>query len=133
MYVELSLVLLSLAVFLIAAFNAPLIYQVYKLTKGLRVTQEMLQQRLPEILKNLDEAAVQMKMTVHTVNEQVAIVAGAIRRVQTIVGVLMEVESLLRLGLRTPFFIFLKNGAAVMKGVRVFLDVYNSPPRQLKR
>jgi len=133
MYVELSLLLLSMAVFLMAAFTAPLLYQIYKLAKGLGATQEMLQNRLPEILQNLDEAVGTMKLTVHTVNDQVAVVAGAIRKFQAITGMLMELESVLRLGLRLPFFVFLKNTAAVMKGVRVFLDVYGSSPRRIKR
>ncbi len=131
-YVELSLLLLSMAVFLMAACTAPLLYQIYRLTKGLGVTQEMLQKRLPDILHNLDEAAATMKLAVNTVNEQVTVVAGAIKRIQAIAGVLVEMESVLRLGLRTPLFVFLKNTAAVMKGVRVFLDVYNSSPRRLK-
>ena len=132
-YVELSLLLLSMAVFLMAAGTAPLLYQIYRLTKGLEVTREMLQKRLPNILHNLDEAAATMKLTVNTVNDQVTVVAGAIKRIQAIAGVLVEMESVLRMGLRTPLFVFLKNTAAVMKGVRVFLDVYNSSPRRLKR
>ncbi|HOH73071.1 MAG TPA: hypothetical protein PLB95_00905 [Syntrophales bacterium] len=132
MYVELSLLLLSMAVFLMAAFTAPLLYQVRKLVKGLQVSQEMLQRRLPDILKNLDEAAEQMKLTVHTVNDQVAVAAGVVKRVQAVAEVLMEVESVLRLGLRLPFFVFLRNAGAVMKGVRVFLNAYSSPRRQIK-
>jgi len=132
MYVELSLLLLSMAVFLMAAFTAPLLYQVHKLVKGLQVSQEMLQRRLPDILKNLDEAAEQMKLTVHTVNDQVAVAAGVVKRVQAVAEVLMEVESVLRLGLRLPFFVFLRNAGAVMKGVRVFLNAYSTPRRQIK-
>jgi len=132
MYVELSLLLLSMAVFLMAAFTAPLLYQVRKLVKGLQVSQEMLQRRLPDILKNLDEAAEQMKLTVHTVNDQVAVAAGVVKRVQAVAEVLMEVESVLRLGLRLPFFVFLRNAGAVMKGVRVFLNAYSTPRRQIK-
>jgi len=132
MYVELSLLLLSMAVFLMAAFTAPLLYQVHKLVKGLQVSQEMLQRRLPDILKNLDEAAEKMKLTVHAVNDQVAVAAGVVKRVQAVAEVLMEVESVLRLGLRLPFFVFLRNAGAVMKGVRVFLNAYSTPRRQIK-
>ena len=89
-YVELSLLLLSMAVFLMAACTAPLLYQIYRLTKGLGVTQEMLQKRLPDILHNLDEAAATMKLAVNTVNDQVTVVAGAIKRIQAVVGVLVE-------------------------------------------
>ncbi|HNY72686.1 MAG TPA: hypothetical protein PKL55_04015, partial [Syntrophales bacterium] len=108
------------------------LYQVHKLVKGLQVSQEMLQRRLPDILKNLDEAAEKMKLTVHTVNDQVAVAAGVVKRVQAVAEVLMEVESVLRLGLRLPFFVFLRNAGAVMKGVRVFLNAYSSPRRQIK-
>lgn len=131
MYVEISLLCLSLAVLLIVAFTVPLLWQVRKVVKGLTLTQEMLQKRLPAILQNLEESSEKMKRTVHIVNEQVEVAAVTMKRVQAIVGVLMELESVVRLGLRLPFFRLLRNTNAVARGVKAFLNVYTSGPRRL--
>ncbi|MCX5827553.1 MAG: DUF948 domain-containing protein [Deltaproteobacteria bacterium] len=131
MYVEISLLCLSLAVLLIVAFTVPLLWQIRRVVQGLTVTQEMLQKSLPAILQNLDEAVGTVKRTAYTVNDQVEVVAGAMKRIQDVVGVLMEIESVVRLGLRLPFFRVLRNAGAVARGVKVFLNVYTSRPRKL--
>ncbi|MFA5182878.1 MAG: DUF948 domain-containing protein [Syntrophales bacterium] len=133
MYVEISLLCLSLAVLLIVAFTAPLLWQIRKVVKGLALTQEMLQKSLPAILQNLEESLETMKRTAHIVNEQVEVAAGAMKKVQAVVGVLMELESVVHLGLRLPFFRFLRNTSAVAKGIKVFFNVYTSRPRQLRQ
>lgn len=131
MYVEISLLCLSLAVLLIVAFTVPLLWQIRRVVQGLTVTQEMLQKSLPAILQNLDEAVGTVKRTAYTVNDQVEVVAGAMKRIQDVVGVLMEIESVVRLGLKLPFFRVLRNAGAVARGVKVFLNVYTSRPRKL--
>jgi len=131
MYVEISLLCLSLAVLLIVAFTVPLLWQIRRVVEGLALTQEMLQKSLPAILQNLDEAVGTMKKTVYTVNDQVEVVGGAIKKIQDVAGVLMEIESVVRLGLRLPFFRVLRNAGAVARGVKVFLGVYTSRPHQL--
>jgi uncharacterized protein YoxC len=133
MYVEISLLCLSLAVLLIVVFMVPLLWQFRKVVKGLALTQEMLQKSLPAFLQNLEESMETMKRTAHIVNEQVEVAAVAMKRVQAVVGVLMEFESVVRLGLRLPFLKFLRNTGAVARGVKVFFDVYTSRPRQVGR
>lgn len=133
MYVEISLLCLSLAVLLIVAFTVPLLWQIRKVVQGFAVTQEMLQKSLPAILQNLDEAVGTVKRTAYTVNDQIEVVAGAMKRIQNVAGVLMELESVARLGLRLPFFRFLRRAGAVARGVKVFLNVYTSRPRQLRK
>ena len=91
----------------------------------------MLQKNLPAILQNLDEAVGTVKRTAHIVNEQVEVAAVTMKRIQAVVGVLMELESVVRLGLKLPFFRVLRNAGAVARGVKVFLRVYTSRPRQL--
>ncbi len=131
MYVEISLLCLSLAVLLIVAFTVPLLWQVRKVVQGLSLTQEMLQKRLPAILQNLEESLVTVKRTAHIVNEQVEVAAVAMKRLQAVLGVLMELENVARLGIKLPFFRFLRNTNAVVRGVKVFLNVYTSRPHQL--
>jgi uncharacterized protein YoxC len=131
MYVEISLLCLSLAVLLIVVFTVPLLWQIRRVVHGLALTQEMIQKSLPAILQNLDEAVVTVKRTAYTVSDQVEVVAGAMKRIQDVVGVLMELETVARLGLKLPFFRLLRNAGAVARGVKVFLAVYTSRPRQL--
>ena len=131
MYVEISLLCLSLAVLLIVAFMVPLIWQIRKVVKGLALTQEMLQKSLPAILQNLEESLGTLKRTAHIVNEQVEVAAVAMKRLQAVLGVLMELENVARLGIKLPFFRFLRNTNAVVRGVKVFLNVYTSRPHQL--
>ena len=132
MYIEISLLCLSLAVLLMVVFTVPLLWQIRKLVHGFSLTQEMLQKNLPAILQNLEEVVGTLKRTAYVVNDQVESVAGAVKRIQAVVDVLMEVESVVRQGLKLPFFGFLRNTNAVVRGVKVFLDVYSSSrPRQL--
>ena len=55
MYLEISLVFLSAAVFLIAAVTVPLLFQILKMFRELSLALELLQKRLPVILQNLEE------------------------------------------------------------------------------
>jgi hypothetical protein len=93
----------------------------------------MIQKRLPAILQNLEESSGTMKRTVYVVNEQVEAAAITMKKVQAIVSVLMEFESVVRLGLRLPIFRLLRNTGAVARGVKVFWDVYTSGPRRLTK
>lgn len=132
MYLEISLVLLSAAVFLIAAVTVPLMIQIHRLIRGFAVTQDILQQNLPEILKNLNETMVYIKDTSVTVHQQVEGLSLVLGRVQTALNLVMEMENVLRLGLRLPFFSFFRKAGAVAKGMRVFLDVYASGRRPIR-
>ncbi|MDQ5985979.1 MAG: hypothetical protein CSYNP_01697 [Syntrophus sp. SKADARSKE-3] len=126
---EISLVLLSAAVFIIAAVIAPLLFQVQKIVKALAQTQEVLQQKLPGILTNLEEAICNVKQTTATVNEQIDGIALSVGKVRSVVDLVADLENILHVGLRLPIFNFFRTANAVGKGVRVFLDVYTSGRR----
>lgn len=124
MYLELSLLFLSAAVFLIALVTVPLLWQIQKIVRSLAVTQEMLQKNLPVIMQNLDEAVANIRKTTITVNTQVEGFSQSLGKIQAILSMIMELESVLKLGLKFPLFNMLRKAGAVAKGIRAFLNVY---------
>lgn len=124
MYLELCLLFLSAAVFLIALVTVPLLWQIQKIVRSLAVTQEMLQRNLPVIMQNLEEAVANVKKTTAVVSYQVEGFSQAMGKVQTAFGVAAELEKLLGLSLKLPFFNVLGNVGRVLRGLRAFLTVY---------
>jgi len=102
MYLELSLVFLSGAVLLIAVFTVPMFIQIQRLARGLTEMQAVLQRNLPGIIANLEEAALNVKKTTATVNDQVENIAFALGRIQAIAALLAELEGIVRVGLHHP-------------------------------
>jgi len=131
MYLELSLVFLSGAVLLIAVFTVPMFIQIQRLARGLTEMQVVLQRNLPGIIANLEEAALNVKKTTATVNDQVENIAFALGRIQAIAALLAELEGIVRVGLHHPAVNLLRTASAVAKGVRVFLRVYTSGRREI--
>jgi hypothetical protein len=126
MYLEISLVFLSAAVFLIAVVTVPLLFQIQKIARGLVITQDILQKSLPGLLQNLEEVIANINKTAVTVNYQIEGISLAVEKVHATFSLIMELQNILRLGLRLPIFNFLRTVGAVAKGVRVFLNVYSS-------
>ena len=124
MYLEISLVLLSAAVFLIAAVTVPLMLQLYKLIRGLTETQDVVQKSLPGILQNLNETIIYIKDTSVTVHQQVEGFSLVLGKIQAALGLVTELEDVLRLTMKLPVFNVIRTAGAVAKGIRVFFDVY---------
>lgn len=131
MYLELSLVFLSLAVFLIVVFTVPLLIQVQRIARGVAETQAIIQKSLPGILANLEEASLNMRNVSSLVHVHVENFAVLVARLQAVLGVLRELESILGLRFRIPFYRTAKALFALAKGIHVFVKVFASP-RQMK-
>jgi hypothetical protein len=129
MYLEISLVFLSAAVFLIAAVTVPLLFQILKVFRQLSRAQELLQTRLPGILQNLEDASINIKRIATKVNDQVEGFSLGVEKVQAVFSLIGELEKVLRIGARVPLFNFMRTVIAAAKGVRVFLSVYATGQR----
>ncbi|MCX7816296.1 MAG: hypothetical protein N2317_02125, partial [Syntrophales bacterium] len=92
MYLELSLVLLSLAIFLIVVFTVPLLIQVQRIAKGVAEVQAIIQKSLPGILANLEEASLNIRNVSALVHVQVENFLFAIARLQAVLSILKELE-----------------------------------------
>lgn len=69
MVLEISMVILSIVVLLVAAFSIPFLLQIWRTTKSITETLHMLNQSLPGILRNLEEITTTINRATHTVNE----------------------------------------------------------------
>lgn len=121
-----SLVILSVALLLIAVFSIPILAQIWRTTKGMAETLELLNKSLPSILKNLEEITTNINRATNKVNEQIDGVSIAIGKVQAVVGFIVDLERIFLAGIRFPFIRSMGTGLAVIKGMRAFLSAFRT-------
>jgi uncharacterized protein YoxC len=126
MYLEISVVILSVVFLLIAALSIPLLIQIWRTAKSITATLNMLNQSLPGILKNLDEITANINKATYAANNQIESISLVVRRAQGVLELFLDFEQILRESLRLPFFKTVKTTTAALKGFRVFLDVFRS-------
>jgi len=124
---NISLVVLSVVVLLIALFSIPFLLQIWRTTKGIAETLELLNKSLPGILKNLEEITTNINRASSKVNDQIDGVSAALGKVQAVVGFVLDLERILLAGIRFPLIRSMGTGVALIKGIRVFLDVFRTP------
>lgn len=127
---EISVVILSVVFLLIVVLSVPFLLQIWRTAKGMAVTLHMLNESLPGILKNLEDITANINRATQTVNTRIEGLSHMVERVQNTVGVVLELEEIVRAQLSHPLVKTLINVAAVVKGIRVFLDVYRAPRRE---
>jgi uncharacterized protein YoxC len=126
MYLEIGVVILSVVFLLIVALFIPFLMQIWRTANSINTTLHMLNQSLPDILKNLEEITSNINKATYTVNNQIEGLAHTVGRVQGTVEIFLDLEQELRASLISPFFRTMRTVSAVLKGTRVFLDVFRS-------
>jgi uncharacterized protein YoxC len=129
MFLEISVVILSIVFLLIAVFSVPFLLQIWRTAKSMATTLHMLNESLPGILKNLEEITTNINKATHTVNEQIEGLSLVAHRVQGLLGMVLDIGNVLQAGTRLPFFKMFRNAIAVVAGVKVFLKVFLSSRR----
>ncbi len=127
---EISLLLFSGAFLLLVLFAIPSLLQFWRAVKSATLSLEILNQRLPGILKNIEETAVNLNRTSLTVSTQVEALSLHVRKVQGVLAVLAEVESILRGRFSHPVFRSFSTAMAAMKGVQAFLKTLRAPEQK---
>jgi hypothetical protein len=90
------------------------------------MTLQLLNQRLPLIMKNLEEITINVNRTSTTVHRQVAEISLTLNRIQGIIGVIFGLEEVLRRRISFPLASTLRTSMAVARGIRVFIDCLTS-------
>jgi hypothetical protein len=116
------LILLSVVFLLIAGLCIPFLIQILRTAREMALTLRLFNQRLPLIMKNLEEITTNINQTSTTVHRQVAEISLTLRRIQGIVDVFLGFEEVLRRRISFPFARTFRTSMAVGKGVRVFID-----------
>lgn len=126
MYLEISVVVLSVVFLLIVALSIPFLIQIWHTAKSITITLHTLNQSLPGILKNLEEITTNINRATYTVNNQIEGLTHVVGRIQSTVEIFLDLEQELRAGFISPLFRTMRTVSAVLKGTRVFLDVFRS-------
>jgi uncharacterized protein YoxC len=116
------LILLSVAFLLFAGLCVPFFIQILRTAREMAFTLQLLNQRLPLIMKNLEEITTNINRTSTTVHRQVAEISLTLNRIQGIVGIVFGLEEILRRRMSFPFARTFRTSMAVGRGVRVFFD-----------
>ena len=116
------LTLLSVAFLIFAGLCVPFLIQILRTAREMAFTLQLLNQRLPLIMKNLEEMTTNLNQTSITVHRQVEEISMTVRRIQGIMGIFLGVEEILRRRMSFPLARTLRTSMAVGRGVRVFVN-----------
>lgn len=116
------LIILSVAFLLLAGFSIPFFLQLWRAAKGMDLTLQTLNQKLPVIMKNVEEITTNANLTTTTVHRQVEDLSLTLQKIQGTLNLLVGVEEILRRSVHLSFVRKVRTSVGVAKGIRVFLD-----------
>jgi hypothetical protein len=131
-FLNIMLIILSLAFLLFAGFSIPFLLQIWRTAKSMALTLELLNEGLPAIMKNLEAITTNLNQTTTIVQRQALEFSLTLRKIQGVIRLLVSLEEVLRNRIRFPFAGTVRTSAAVMKGVRVFLNILLDDRREGK-
>jgi uncharacterized protein YoxC len=130
---DISLAILSGAFLVLVLFSLPFLFQIWKAAKSITRSVEILNQRLPAILKNVEETTANVNRATMTVNAQVEALSQVVQKFQGVLAVLTETESILRGRLQQPVLRSMSTILAAVKGIGVFWRVFRHPEESPRR
>jgi uncharacterized protein YoxC len=116
------IVLLYVVFLLLAVFAIPCVLQVWRTVKEMSLTLRILNEKLPGIMKNLDEITTEVNRTTATVQKQIEDISLIVTKMKGMLTLVSGLEAIVRRGALLPFVPTLRTVLAVSKGVRVFLS-----------
>lgn len=122
--VYIVLIILSVAFLLIGLFAVPCLLQLWRTTKVIAETLELINKSLPDILKNLEEITQNINSATNKVNDQIDGLSLSLEKLQGLIDVIADVEKIFLEGVRSPLIRSLGVGFAIIKGLRVFIDTF---------
>ena len=124
MYLEIGLVFLVIILILLVFFCIPILLQIWRILKDVRMTLETLNQSLPTILKNLEEITANVNSSTAILNRKIQNSSNTADRSQLIINDIIDyIQCIAPIAMKLPIFQSMRNVAAVIKGIRVFIDV----------
>lgn len=122
---ELFLIIFGIALLVLLSFCVPILIQIWRTSKDIAVTIETLNRSLPSILKNLEDITTNIKSSTGAVNREVQNLANSIGCFQLVVrDVVDDFQHVASVTVNLPQYQMIKNIVAVVKGLRVFVDVF---------
>ncbi len=123
MSVEVGLMITGAALLVLVGFCIPVLIKVWRAVRDVSVTLEALNERLPAILKNLEEISGNINASTTAINQEVQKYADTAGKVHAAIDhVATGIQWLSPVVVRMPMLRKLTELAALAKGIRVFVD-----------
>lgn len=130
MYLELGLIIFGIALMLLVLFCIPILLKLWRAASDVTVTLQTLNERLPAILKNMEEISTNINDSTTAINDEVQKYTATAARFQVVMNdVVGGMELITPLVINSPVFRKITDIIAVTKGVRVFLNVLTGKQR----
>jgi len=124
MYLEIGLLIFAIALLLLVVFCIPILLKLWRAASDVAVSLQALNQRLPLILKNLEEISTNINHSTTAINEEVQKYKETSTRFHTVMDHLVDGVAILSpYTIKSPVFRKMTDAIAVLKGFRVFLNV----------
>ncbi len=121
---ETGLILIGVALLLLVIFSIPILWKLWRAANDVTVTLQSLNERLPAILKNMEDISTNINASTTAINGQVEKYSATAERFHVVMNeVAGGIETISPLILRSPLFQKISALMPVVKGVSVFLDV----------
>lgn len=125
MYLDMGYLMLGVIFLILLGFSIAIFLRIWQAVKNITVTLEALNSRLPVILKNLEEITTNINESTTAINQEVQRFSTAARRVNEMVSsVVDDLRGITPTALKLPILAKVRNAIAIVRGVRVFLDVF---------
>ena len=123
---EIILFVVSIALLVFLGYAVFSLVQIRRTAKDLAETIEGLNQRLPFILKNLEEITSNTLQATNAVKKQVDDLSTTVARINGTMNYYLEKEEIFRRQVGIPVADAFRTTSAVVKGIRAFLDSWKS-------
>jgi uncharacterized protein YoxC len=124
MYLEIGLIIFGIAMLLLVLFCIPILLKLWRAASDVTVTLQTLNERLPAILKNMEQISANINDSTNAINCEVQKYSATADRFHTVMSdVVGGMELVKPFVIQTPLFRKITDMIAVMKGVKVFLNV----------
>lgn len=121
---ETGLIVIGVALLLLVVFSIPILLKLWRAAKDVTVTLQALNERLPAILKNMEEISANINQSTTAINQSVQDYAVTVRRFHEVMGTVANgLEIFSPLALRMPLFRTVASVIPLVKGISVFLNV----------
>lgn len=124
MYLEIGLMIFAIALLLLVLFCIPILLKLWRAASDVTISLQALNQRLPTILKNMEDISTNINNSTTAINEEVQKYKETSERFHNVMDHVVNGISILSpFALKSPVLRTMTNGVAMLKALRVFLNV----------
>ncbi len=124
MYLEIGLMIFGIALLLLVLFCIPILLKLWRAASDVTISLQALNQRLPMILKNMEDISTNINNSTTAINEEVQKYKETSERFHNVMDHVVNGISILSpFAVKSPVLRIMTNGVAMLRGLRVFLNV----------